>query len=219
MDIQLCTGEKKTEFLCYFDICFSSRLELSCFICTGIGKSTFYTCFCKCSHWHTTGFAILILSGPSLHPAKQETEIFPLNLWPVTNTWEYLGDLVFNDHCKMFSSHTVTETSAHKTVCSSFAWQKPAAACTQQCWLILSHALFTVSYYQLIWLCHQWLSSATRHTLNKVFLEAVPFAIGLGRIPDRYEYSSCHNQLRQWSIWVSVLTVTVPQGRDLSPSP
>lgn len=38
MDIQLCTGEKKTAFLCYFDICFSSRLELSCFICTGVGR-------------------------------------------------------------------------------------------------------------------------------------------------------------------------------------
>lgn len=38
MDILLCTWEKKTEFLYSFDICFSSRLERSCFICTGIGR-------------------------------------------------------------------------------------------------------------------------------------------------------------------------------------
>lgn len=55
------------------------------------------------------------------------------------------------------------------------------AAHTQWWWLILSHALFSVSYYQLIGLCHQPLNSATRQTLNRAFLETVPFAIGLGK--------------------------------------
>lgn len=66
-------------------------------------ESTFYTCSCKGSHCHTAGFKMLTLSGSSLHPAKEETEISPLNSQPVTNTGEHLGDLVLKGHCKIFS--------------------------------------------------------------------------------------------------------------------
>lgn len=79
MDILLHTGEKRQDVYVPLTFALFQAWNNHILFAQVLAERTFYTFFCKCSHWHTTAFTILILSGLLLQPGKQETEIFPLN--------------------------------------------------------------------------------------------------------------------------------------------